>query len=614
MLFSNHYRDAVRAMQGYTTDDIVVNDRQPTKRLRDMLEPIETYNARARYLRKLLGKLVYNRDYGMGRITEVSGNGDVKFEVAVTKAPYWCSSWDTSIRLFQNQHHAKRVYRVYLAALCNKIRAFRATEELVAIEHRNLHYDAALRKRNDRYARLEQGQLIAKAIAYYRKGKEIDADIVDDVVNALNNVRIGSEKRSRVFNKLNLQDYDRFVCPDCGYIDHTDEAHSTLNEDIICSSCIDNYYWSNHHETYIPSDDARPLYLSRNAYNRESADDWLSYDCDYSRYMYEDGAYFDEDTYYLLFENSEDEPDEDYDGLHDYHGAYRDFVEQWTDKRFIPLGVEIEVYSHDRYDVVSSLRDKFPELYLERDGSLDDDHGFEIITQPYGKTEWAEFAPRLLNHLLERKVLGYNHPDDNSYGIHISMNREYLSPLQEARMSLFLTAEENIGFVKAIAQRNAIYGGEASMHMGSLAKHDQTIRKCGGLDYNSRAGKKKINGMGKYSPLNLKHSIAECRIFQSTLHPQSFMKNLEFMWALAEWTSTKSATGSSWLHTDFVKWLAARPNVEVDYGYLTAYLRRPKYVVKRGRGAIANTWLENLPHITTKSQPTEDIIEEALAA
>ena len=612
MLFSDHYRNAVRAVQGYALGELVTSDKQVVKRLRDMLEPIPEYNQRARYLRKLLGKLVYNRDYGMGRITEVQSNGDIKFERAVTQAPYWCSSWDSSIYLFQNQHHAKRVYRKYLGEVYAKVKAARILETLRASEYRNIEYDNFLRKYRSKDSRIEQGQLIAKAIAYYRKGKDIDADIIDDVVNALNSSRIGSEKRTKLFNQLNLQDHDRFECPDCGYIEHNDESHSTLNEDINCSSCIDNYYWSNHHETYIYSEEARPLYLSRNSYNSQSADDWLSYDCDYSRYMYEDGAYFDEDTYYMLFEN--DEGDEDYDGLHDYHGAHRDFVEQWTDKRFVPLGVEIEVYSSDRYDTVSSLRDKFPEVYLERDGSLDDDHGFEIITQPYGKTEWAEFVPRLMTHLLDRKVLGYNHPDDNSYGIHISINREYLSPLQEARMSLFLTAEENIGFVKAIAQRNAIYGGESSMHMGSLSKPEQTIRKCGGLDWNSRAGKKKIMGMGKYSPLNLKHSIAECRIFQSTLHPQSFMKNLEFMWALVEWTSTKSATGSSWLHTDFVKWLANRPNVETDYGYLTAYLRRPKYVVKRGRGAITNTWLGELPHITTKSQPTEDIIEEALAA
>lgn len=612
MLFTNYYRDAVRAVQGYQADEIILADKQPTKQLANILDLYENYNLRQHYIKSLLGKLVYNRDYGMGRITEVAHNGDIKFVVAVTKSPYWCSSWDRSIHLFQNQAHAKRVHRKYLAEVYAKVKWFSEVQKASNPEVRSINYDNFLRKHRGREMRQEQGQLIAKAISCYRKGKEIDSDSIDDVVNALNSARIGSDKRSQLFNKLDLQDHDYFVCPDCGYIEHNDEAHSTINDDIICGSCVDNYYWSNHHETYIPSDDARPLYLSRRSYNSESADDWLSYDCDYGSYMYEDGAYFDEETYYELFEN--DEGDEDYDGLHDYHGAHRDFREQWTDKRFIPLGVEIEVYSHSRYEIVGSLREKFPELYLERDGSLDDDHGFEIITQPYGKTEWAEFAPRLLTHLLDNKVLGYNHPDDNSYGIHISMNRQYLSPLQEARMSLFLTAEENIGFVKAIAQRNAIYGGEASMHMGSLAKHDQTIRKCGGLDYNSRAGKKKINGMGKYSPLNLKHSIAECRIFQSTLHPQSFMKNLEFMWALAEWTSTKSATGSSWLHTDFVKWLAARPNVEVDYGYLTAYLRRPKYVVKRGRGAIANTWLENLPHITTKSQPTEDIIEEALAA
>ena len=34
--------------------------------------------------------------------------------------------------------------------------------------------------------------------------------------------------------------------------------------------------------------------------------------------------------------------------LQDYHNAERDWVEQWADKEYVPLGVELEVYADDR--------------------------------------------------------------------------------------------------------------------------------------------------------------------------------------------------------------------------------------------------------------------------
>jgi hypothetical protein len=482
----------------------------------------------------------------------------------------------------------------------------------------NRHHEQALmeRKHKSKSLRKARGMQLAELLAVIKKHDDYEIDMVD-LRDQLNAASMSSESRERLFQKFrdaNVKISDTlFVCPDCGEVEYCLSSSMTIDDVDVCENCIQNYYFSNYHGAYIDGSDARPYYDSTRSYNRENADDWYSVNCDYDA-TYHDGAYFDYDVYSELFEENEDEPDSD--GLNDYHGAYRDFVERASDSRYVPLGVELEVYANDRGAAVRSLRDNFSDLYLERDGSLDGYHGFEIITQPLGKSEWAEYAPKLLDNLMGNKVLGYNHPDDNSYGIHISVNREYLSPLQEARMSLFLTAAENMDFVKVIAQRNAIYGGSSSIQFGAFDAISQKIRNIGGFQWSDSSSKKrkKICGMGKYSPLNLKSDIAECRIFQSTLHPQSFMKNLEFMWALVEWTNVGSATGSSWMHTDFIKWLAKRPNADSDFGNLIAYLRRPKYIVKRGNGAIDNTWLDLLPNATTKSQPTEEIEEEALAA
>lgn len=133
------------------------------------------------------------------------------------------------------------------------------------------------------------------------------------------------------------------------------------------------------------------------------------------------------------------------------------------------------------------------------------------------------------------------------------------------------------------------------MDIGTMPKMYQKIRRMGGMDWIYESGKevRKPRGLGKYSPLNFKSELAEFRMFQSTTHLPSFMKNLEFIWALWEWTRPASATGVGWNHEDFVKWLASRPNVTKDYPNLVAYLLRESYVVKGGSKhlPIHNTWL-----------------------
>ena len=612
MLYQSYYAQAYRdiATRSLELFKHILEDKNTIMSMRKHMQDLPSYWDRKAYVKKLKGKWVFHERHGLLKVTTPSGDDFYARQFLINETKV-CSAFDHDVWAFSSVHQAKRI-RKWLLAQIRAQAHLTMWKETKSESARRDQADNIMRKIEFNKTKRKVGYQIAESLAYAIKHSEVDD--YDILTNQLNSPFISTEVRTNLFDAFTDADTtlrdSYFICDDCGYIYNTDEQRDTYNEHIVCDTCAnENYNYSEYHDTYIPSNDARPLYLSYRAYNRGDPDDYLSRSCDYD-YYYEDGAYFDSETYDEIYNN--DEGDEDFDGLHDYHGAHRDFKEQWTDKRYVPLGVEVEVYSSSRYDTVQSLRNNFPELYLERDGSLDDDHGFEIITQPYGKSEWNEFAPRLLQHLLRHGVLGYNHPDDNSYGIHISINREYLSPLQEARMSLFLTASENEGFVKAIAQRNAIYGGSSSIQMGNWTKMGQTIRNVGGLT--SHRGKTKIAGMGKYSPLNLKYEIAECRIFQSTLHPQSFMKNLEFIWALVEWTSVKAATGSSWLHTDFVKWLAKRPNADTDFGNLVAYLRRPKYIVKRGSGSITNTWLSELPHITTKSQPTEDIEEEALAA
>jgi hypothetical protein len=171
------------------------------------------------------------------------------------------------------------------------------------------------------------------------------------------------------------------------------------------------------------------------------------------------------------------------------------------------MGVEIEVYnSHNRAVAVSELQYLshsfgFPsQLILEKDSSLDESYGFEVITDPMGLHEWQEYGPALITCLKDTRTVGWD-ARNGRYGIHITIDRNFLSPLQEARLLMFLAATDNREFVQAMAQREDIYSPRLSI--GQLVGSEQTIRRINDNDplirrYNSLTSKqqKKIGGVG----------------------------------------------------------------------------------------------------------------------
>lgn len=321
-----------------------------------------------------------------------------------------------------------------------------------------------------------------------------------------------------------------------------------------------------------------------------------------------------------------------------YHQTRRNgnfFTERMahSDDNTIPLGVELEVCctNDDRDDVLYELGKKGYGHYFiaERDGSLSDDRGVEFVSAPMTREMWervlsGKVTPEgktlsLCADMLELGVRGYNVKGNyGTYGIHISVARHRLTPLQEARILGFLLASGNAHFVQAIAQRASIYG--SGKQIGSGFNENATFRngKLGGL-YNEYMGDrlvKKPAGYGKYCPVNYKSTgngmpaLAEFRIFQSTLNEASFRKNLEFVWALIEWV--QQPTGGSVNHIDFCAWLG-RPENRKMYPNLVAYLLRDEYNIK-GAKRIQNTWYGHIsPPKKDRREPAvdEEGIEDA---
>lgn len=437
--------------------------------------------------------------------------------------------------------------------------------------------------------------------------------ITDNEVALLNTLRRRNHQRfSELVEKLiEAEVEDRHgrgltQCGRCG--DVTLESGYDEDGDPICESCLEYHRYSEAQECWLHESRCFPVYNSVRSYNNDSPDDYVT------RAYGERGYYwFHSDANGLVFFADEDDmncarqqeygPDEDDeddgDYLPGYHSSSRRFSHKNASGKYPSIGVELEVCaSGSRGAVLSELRRQYAvpgELILERDGSLDDDYGFEIVTNPMGREEWEQFAPTLLRRLVDLDVRGYQEPAGRGYGIHVNIGREHFSPLAEARIMMFLTAASNVDFVRSVAQRSYIYnadydiGSVRSPNVGAVGRYlfDVSQRIPG----TSRYYRRKIYGRGKFCPVNWKSSpeVAEFRIFQSTLNEDSFMKNLEFVWALHAWTKPEAATGNSYDYKDFVTWLAA-PQRRAEFPHLLKYLSKKRFFTTNG-DTINNQWL-----------------------
>lgn len=494
------------------------------------------------------------------------------------------------------------------------------------------------------------GKAAGELLARFKR--EPDGDIsaeMMELLNAARNTCIKARPIAAIVSKFNdmAEDVDDEwkleQCENCGAYGACLEYVSNTNER-ICEDCAENsnsYVWSEvmqerlSFHAHQARDRTVPVFDTAMAAHRDNVDDWVTrqyaqdnyHNIDHSSYSY---AYISDSDEYYEYEDAnrdEDEDDEydrspsrhDSDYLAEYHCDSRrhdsDYFKEENATPAVPaLGIEIEVYvKGNRGEALTALRSDgnstISEMVYERDGSLHSGKSFEVVTPPLGQQEWSTFGPELCASLLSAGAVGYNHPDDLRYGIHINLHRRHLSPLAEARIMMFLVAEQNKGFVQAIAQRHTIY--HPDVDIGGFGTWYQKVSHIGGSVHNkiaTRNHRSKICGVGKYAPLQLKTSpdIAEFRLFQSTLNPTSFMKNIEFVYALWAWTTPRAATGNSWNHMDFITWLTA-PQQRASYPALVAYLSRPVFKIKGGY-SIKNTWLELM------NKPSIVVFEELLAA
>lgn len=285
-----------------------------------------------------------------------------------------------------------------------------------------------------------------------------------------------------------------------------------------------------------------------------------------------------------------------------------------------PLGVELEMYMEGDRQV--ALR-HFQKLigqhgFFETDSSLDHEHGVEAIFHPMTLAYAQAFWPLVLAGLTAKdskcKALAFNAPG-GSYGIHISVGRDQLSPMQEVRMQMFMYAPENLRFVQAIAQRHKGYGSGKEWGRKLHLNADELRSLSHGARFDTKPDgttvRKKFGSYGKYGAINMKPDLAEIRIFAATLKTSSFLKNMEFVDALCAWTSAAASTGFQYDHRQFLAWLTVN-HLWKRYPNLLEYLRRYRFTI-RGEPVVVNTWEDVLPP-ETKRQGQLVLVKSAEAA
>jgi len=259
-------------------------------------------------------------------------------------------------------------------------------------------------------------------------------------------------------------------CSSCEEINHMDRT-DYIDNDHYCRSCRDDhFFYCDHCDEYQPHDN--PC------------------DCSY------------------------DEEEEEQGNLYAYNYRIPLLNLGNSDLRY-GIELELEVRSdYDRYDVVADIEGAINKdetlIVCKRDGSLDQDQGFELVSTNadfnYHKNLfWNDFFKMDLNS----KCRGYH---GNNCGYHIHMTRNAFNEDQMARLNCFYHNQKNRSFLIDIAGR----------------EENNYARFYNDININSDIFTNGDNG--KYRAINFNNaSTIEVRIFRSNLKQISFFRNLELV-------------------------------------------------------------------------------------
>ncbi len=283
--------------------------------------------------------------------------------------------------------------------------------------------------------------------------------------------------------------------------------------------------------------------------------------------------------------NADHDLDSVHGGYHSHRGEWKFFIRRKDNEQTLPMGIEIEMASRvisrsmsqlsmEMYNTQRDFNKDWHEIYFERDGSIGD-NGLECVSNPmtldFAKDYWEKMLPVFRAKCIGWRTKAVRNTDTASYGIHLTCHRKYFTNLQLARTVKFFNDINNHDFLKAIAQRDYLYGNESW-----CLKTNPSLADCQVL---KDLGATRIQqSRGKYSPVNIKViNLIEFRMFASTLNQESFMKNYEFLDSFWHWVRETSYS-TDW--KQYIQWLAVQKQTVRRWPNLVAYIYRDHFYVK----------------------------------
>ena len=286
------------------------------------------------------------------------------------------------------------------------------------------------------------------------------------------------------------------------------------------------------------------------------------------------------------------------------------------------MGFELEVVARDRRShAVQAVLDALSGRgIVKNDGSIPDD-GFEIVSLPatlaYHQAGWGD---RFFS-ILAAHVRGW---DEKCCGMHVHMARDALTPLQIARLQVFVNGDgmstNNRNFIEQVAGRGATeycrhYHKQLTDCGPTIERHapikpvnydegcdcasctiqrdayeratvaasgSEAVRHQFRQMYHANDGRlsrlcRDRRNSDRYQAINLQSDrTIEWRIFQSNVSMLGFLKNLEFCHAAAKFCAD---AGNTMLHSGtFLAWIEKRRG---EYPNFVRWAVREKLLARR---------------------------------
>jgi len=346
----------------------------------------------------------------------------------------------------------------------------------------------------------------------------------------------------------NISDYDNIItllkenfieyvegtlCSECGEFIPDGEEYTDYNGNIICETCINDYYfYCNDCDEYYRTDDNDYIVLENGDYVCQSC----SYDyycCDScGEWVYTDESYYDEDTdrnycctcYNEMVNNR---------CIYSYH-SFNNWQEHKTPKEKTPpfyIGFELEIDNgQDKQEAARYIRDNLPCICMQ-DGSLGY-NGIEIISHPlshnYMKEHKHEFE-RVFNTLVND--YGYRSHDTNTCGLHFHITRPDEKTID--RLLLFMETYRNELITFSRRTESDIQHWSNFLTDIHKGENDKVIKSIEFI-------KKDKYNHNRYMALNLTNEkTIEFRFCKGTLKFETFMACYELVYYLTKMARDK---------------------------------------------------------------------------